>query len=115
MAEAPPKFAEGKFSRYFLLCINVIYLSLWHSLPSAAAVGVSPPKSGYVGERRHEGELVFYQVKPLAAVECKLLVAGQERKSLGDGVGYDDVVAGVAVVLLLVELEVGICEGRIAA
>ena len=24
-----------------------------HSLPSAAAVGVSPPKSGYVGERRH--------------------------------------------------------------
>ena len=51
----------------------------------------------------------------MAAVECKFLVAGQERKSLGDGVGYDDVVAGVAVVLLLVELEVGICEGRIAA
>ena len=51
----------------------------------------------------------------MAAVECKFLFAGQERKSLGDGVGYDDVVAGVAVVLLLVELEVGICEGRIAA
>ena len=61
------------------------------------------------------GELVFYQIKPLAAVECKLLVAGQERKSLGDGMGNDDVVAGVAVVLLLVELQVGICEGRIAA
>ena len=48
--------AEGKELRYFLLCINVIYLSLWHSLPSAAAVGVSHPKSGYVGERWHEGE-----------------------------------------------------------
>ena len=54
MAEAPPKFAEGKFSRYFLPCINnLCILALWHSLPSAAAVGVSPPKSGYVGERRH--------------------------------------------------------------
>ena len=59
--------------------------------------------------------LVFYQVKPLAAVECKLLVAGQERKTLGDGMGNDDVVAGIAMVLLLVELEVGVCEGRIAA
>ena len=94
---------------------NNYYLSLWHSLPSAAAVGVSPPKSGYVGERRHEGELVFYQVEPLAAVECKLLVAGKERKTLGDGMGNDDVVAGIAMVLLLVELEVGVCEGRIAA
>ena len=39
------------------------------------------------------GGLVFYQVKSLAAVECKLLVAGQERKTLGDGMGNDNVVA----------------------
>ena len=60
------------------------------------------------------GGLVFYQVKTLIAVESKLLVAGKERKTLGDGMGNDDVVAGVAVVLLLVEPQVGVCEGRVA-
>ena len=43
---------------HYLLSLNNIYilyiLSLWHSLPSAAAIGVSPPKSGYGEERRHE-------------------------------------------------------------
>ena len=35
--------------------IYILYiLSLWHSLPSAAAIGVSPRKSGYGEERRHE-------------------------------------------------------------
>ena len=42
---------------HYLLSLNNIYilyiLSLWHSLPSAAASGVSPPKSGYGEERRH--------------------------------------------------------------
>ena len=46
---------------HYLLSLNNIYilyiLSLWHSLPSAAAIGVSPPKSGYGEERRHGGEL----------------------------------------------------------
>ena len=69
MAEAPPKFAEGREFGHYLLSLrsalplgsskNNIYilyiLSLWHSLPSAAASGVSPPKSGYGEERRHEG------------------------------------------------------------
>ena len=63
MAEAPPKFAEGKCFGHYLLSLNNIYilyiLSLWHSLPSAAASGVSPPKSVYGEERRHEGELDF--------------------------------------------------------
>ena len=42
---------------HYLLSLNNIYilyiLSLWHSLPSAAAIGVSPPKSGYGEEGRH--------------------------------------------------------------
>ena len=46
--------------------------------------------------------LVFYQFKSLIAVEWKLLVAGKECDMLGDGMGNDDVVAGVSVVLLLV-------------
>jgi hypothetical protein len=54
LRESNQIFGMTKDLRYFLLCINVIYLSLWHSLPSAAAIGVRPPKSGYVGERRHE-------------------------------------------------------------
>ena len=59
MAETPPKFAEGREFGHYLLSLNNIYilyiLSLWHSLPSAAAVGVSPRKSGYGEERRHGG------------------------------------------------------------
>ena len=59
MAEAPPKFAEGKCFGHYFLSLNNIYilyiLSLWHSLPSAAAIGVSPRKSVYVGKHRHEG------------------------------------------------------------
>ena len=43
------------------------------------------------------------------------MVARQEREPLGDGMGYDDVVAGVAVVLCLVELELGVGEGRVAS
>jgi len=39
--------------------------------------------------------LVFYQVKPLVAVVPEAGVAGKERDMLGDGMGYDDVVAGV--------------------
>ena len=64
MAEAPPKFAEGKCFGHYLLSLNKVYMSLalWHSLPSAAAVGVSPPKSGYGEERRHDGELDFQEV-----------------------------------------------------
>ena len=49
---------------HYLLSLNNIYilyiLSLWHSLPSAAAVGVSPPKSGYVGEGRHRHDGYLY-------------------------------------------------------
>ena len=83
----------------------------------AARRGAGSLKSVYVGERWHkcDGGLVFYQVKALIAIESKLLVAGKERKTLGDGMGNDDVVAGIAMVLLLVELQVGVCEGRIAA
>ncbi|MBR5117696.1 MAG: hypothetical protein IK100_03485 [Muribaculaceae bacterium] len=37
--------------------IYLLYiLSLWHSLPSAAASGVSPPKSGYGEKRRHNSK-----------------------------------------------------------
>ena len=49
---------------HYLLSLNNIYilyiLSLWHSLPSAAASGVSPPKSGYGEERRHEHDGYLY-------------------------------------------------------
>ena len=45
------------------------------------------------------GWLVFQEVETLAAVKGKLLVARQEREPLGDGMGYDDVVAGVAVII----------------
>ena len=51
-------FGMTKEFGHYLLSLNNIYilyiLSLWHSLPSAAASGVSPPKSGYGEERRHE-------------------------------------------------------------
>ena len=51
-------FGMTKDFGHYLLSLNNIYilyiLSLWHSLPSAAASGVSPPKSGYGEERRHE-------------------------------------------------------------
>ena len=43
------------------------------------------------------------------------MVARQEREPLGDGMGYDDVVAGVAVVLRLVELELGVGKGNFRA
>ena len=41
------------------------------------------------------GGLVFYQVKPLVAVVPEAGVAGKQRDMLGDGVGNNDVVAGV--------------------
>ena len=61
----------------------------------AARRGAVSLRSAYVGERWHkcDGGLVFYQVKALIAIESKLLVAGKERKTLGDGMGNDDVVA----------------------
>ena len=46
--------------------------------------------------------LVFYQVKPLVAVVPETGVAGKECDMLGDGMCYDDVVAGVAMILLFV-------------
>ena len=57
---------------------------------------------------------VFYQVKSLVAVVPEAGVAGKECDMLGDGMGYDDVVAGVAMVLSLVELQVGVGECRVA-
>ncbi len=48
--------------------------------------------------------LILYEFKPLVAVEPEAGVARQERDMLGDGVRHDDVVAWVAVVLLLVQL-----------
>jgi len=56
------------------------------------------------------GGLVFYQVKSLTAIESKLLVAGKKRHVLGDGMGNNDVVAGVVVVHRLVERETGVSE-----
>ena len=47
-------------------------------------------------------KLVFYQFKTLIAVEWKLLVAGKECDMVGDGMGNNDVVTGVAVVHRLV-------------
>ena len=41
------------FGHYLLSLNNIYVLSLRHILPSAAASGVSPPKSGYGEERRH--------------------------------------------------------------
>ena len=49
--------------------------------------------------------LVLYQVEALTAIECKLLVTGKECEVFGDGVGNDNVVAGVVMVLSLVERE----------
>lgn len=61
-----------------------------------------------------EAKLVFQKVESLTTIECKLLVAGKKREVLGDGVGNDDVVAGVMVVLSLVECKAGIGVSRIA-
>lgn len=41
----------------------------------------------------------------MTAIECKLLVTEKECEVLGDGVGNDNMVAGVVVVLSLVERE----------
>ena len=46
----------------------------------------------------------------MTAIECKLLVTLKEREVLGDGVGNENVVAGVVVVLSLVEREMGVSE-----
>ena len=54
--------------------------------------------------------LVFQKVEALTAIECKLLVTLKEREVLGDGVGNENVVAGVVVVLSLVEREMGVSE-----
>lgn len=54
--------------------------------------------------------LVFQKVEALTAIECKLLVTGKECEVLGDGVGNDNMVAGVVVVLSLVERETGVSE-----
>ena len=59
--------------------------------------------------------LVFQEVESLTAVKGKLPVARQEREPLGDGMGYDDVVAGVAVIIRLIELEFCVSEGRITS
>ena len=112
----------AKDLRYFLPCINnLCILSLWHSLPSAAAVGVSPPKSGYVGERRHGLFCwgLFQCVVKL--IECEYveswegnLLESVEMAVLGDdvvGSGGDGAVNELVVVLVDVgkqmEAEVG--------
>ena len=46
----------------------------------------------------------------MTAIECKLLVTLKEREVLGDGVGNENVVAGVVVVLSRVEREMGVSE-----
>ena len=56
--------------------------------------------------------LVFQKVESLTAVKGKLLVARQERKTLGDGMGYDDVVAGVTVILRFVNRKTGVGKHR---
>ena len=43
------------------------------------------------------------------------MVTRQEREALGNGMGYDDMITGVAVVLRLVELELGGGKGRVAS
>ena len=52
-----------------------------------------------------ELKLVFHQVESLFTIEWELLVTGKKRQPLGDGVGYNNVVAGVVVILSLVELQ----------
>ena len=54
--------------------------------------------------------LVFQKAEALTAIECKLLVTGKECEVLGDSVGNDNMVAGVVVVLSLVERETGVSE-----
>ncbi|MBR3111024.1 MAG: hypothetical protein IKH35_07540 [Prevotella sp.] len=48
----------------------------------------------------------------MTAVKGKLLVARQERKTLGDGMGYDDMVAGVTVILRFVNRKTGVGKHR---
>jgi hypothetical protein len=56
--------------------------------------------------------LVFQKVESLTAVKGKLLVARQERKTLDDGMGYDDMVAGVTVILRFVNRKTGVGKHR---
>lgn len=51
---------------------------------------------------------VFNQFEALASVEGELVVVGDQGDSVADGVGYDQVVRGVIVILRLVGLQSGI-------
>ena len=50
--------------------------------------------------------LILYQVKTLVAVVWELLVAGQKRQMLSDGVGDNYMVAGITMVLSRIQSEV---------
>ena len=51
-----------------------------------------------------DGLSILYEVKALVAVEGELLVAGNERHAFRYGVGNDDVVGRVSVVISSIEL-----------
>ena len=51
---------------------------------------------------------VLYQLEALSPVEWELVVVADERHAVAQGVSDDDMVAGVVVLLGLVDFEAGI-------
>jgi len=52
--------------------------------------------------------LILYQLQSLPPVERELVVVADEGNTIAQGVGDDDMVAGVVVLLRLVDFEAGI-------
>ena len=63
-----------------------------------------------IGNRVYAFGLVFQKVETLVAIKSKFLVARQKSKPLGDGMCYDDVIAGVMMILCVVKCKARICE-----
>ena len=52
--------------------------------------------------------LIFYQFKALASVKWEFAIAGEKRDMLCDGMGNNDVVGGVFMILCRVETKAGV-------
>ena len=58
--------------------------------------------------------LIVYQVKPLGTIEWELSIAGNKREALCKGMGNNDMVAWVIMLLSFVDAEMGICVAHIS-
>ena len=59
--------------------------------------------------------LILYQLQSLPPVERELVVVTDEGNTIAQGVGDDDMVAGVVMVLGFIDNEIGVCESSVTA